>query len=84
MGYKRLRSPKDLIGIATWVATPEDAKELANAGGLKHREIKAEEAINRRSGRSSAATNLENGSGQSLVSAPRTVCPLPCRWCPRF
>jgi hypothetical protein len=46
MGYKRLRSPKDLIEIATGVPTPEDAKEaLANAGGLKHRKITAEEAI---------------------------------------
>jgi hypothetical protein len=46
MGYKRLKSPKDLIKITTWVPTPEDAKEaLANAGSLKHREITAEEAI---------------------------------------
>ncbi|MGA8612825.1 MAG: hypothetical protein WB760_14235 [Xanthobacteraceae bacterium] len=34
MGYKRLRSRKDLITVATWVATPEDAKQAADRAAL--------------------------------------------------
>jgi hypothetical protein len=39
MGYKRLRSRKELITVTTWVPTPEDIKRaLANRGALNHEE----------------------------------------------